>query len=289
MSSRLSLNQGTVRTATLAEALDACVEVGVESIGVWRDRVEPIGLDEAARRLSDSGLRLSSLCRAVFVTAPEGPERRAAIDENHRAIDETATLYAAAAAGSTAMLVMVAGPLAPGERDLAAARGRVRDAIGELESHARDAGVRLALEPLHPMFAADRSVVSTLGTALDLVEPFPKETVGVIVDTFHLWWDAQLAADIARAGREGRVASYQVSDWITPVPSDLMLARGMMGDGHIDFATITRSVAATGFDGDVEVEIFNQEIWDSPYVDVVRLMRERYDALIEPYLRSDES
>ncbi len=143
---------------------------------------------------------------------------------------------------------------------------------------------QLALEALHPGFAADRSVVSSLSAALDLVAEFPPALVGVMVDTFHLWWDASVYADIARAGREGRIASYQISDWITPQPASLMVGRGMMGDGHIDFATLTKAVAATGFAGDVEVEIFNETIWATAPREVVRVMRARFEALIEPYL-----
>lgn len=258
---RLSINQATIKYASLAHALRVTTDAGVESIGLWREPVAEVGLDAAQRMVSDSGLRVSSLCRAGFFTAPEGAERRAALADNRRAIEETARLASAGAQGSAAVLVLVAGGLPPGSRDLVGARSRVVDAVAELEPDARAAGVTLALEPLHPMYAADRAVLSTLGQALDIAERFPAESVGVVVDTFHVWWDPQLTTQIARAGDGGRIASYQVCDWVTPLAADVLLARGMMGDGHIDFPSITAAVEAAGYRGDVEVEIFNEAIW----------------------------
>ncbi|GAA1449123.1 sugar phosphate isomerase/epimerase family protein [Leifsonia poae] len=266
---RLSINQATIKYAGLDEALRLTRDAGVQSIGLWREPVAEVGLAEAAARVADSGLRVSSHCRSGFFTAVEGPERRASIDDNRRAIEETATLAAAGAPGSVAVLVLVAGGLPEGSTDIVGARERVRDAIGELEPAARAAGVTLALEALHPMYAADRAVLSTLGQALDLAEQFPVESVGVVVDTFHVWWDPQVLEQIARAGAGGRIASYQVCDWVTPLAADVLLARGMMGDGHIDFGSLTRAVADAGYTGDVEVEIFNQQLWDADRAAVV--------------------
>lgn len=144
--------------------------------------------------------------------------------------------------------------------------------------------MRIVLEPLHPMFAADRAVVSTLGQALDLAAPHPADVVGVVVDTYHVWWDPDLEAQVARAGAEGRIASYQVCDWLLPLAADPLLSRGYMGDGYVDFPTITRWVSATGYAGDVEVEIFNQQIWDTAGDVVIRTVAERYAALVQPYL-----
>jgi len=140
------------------------------------------------------------------------------------------------------------------------------------------------LEALHPMFAADRAVLSTLAQCLDLAAPFPAESVGVVVDTYHVWWDPALAEQIARAGREGRLAGYQVCDWVLPLAADPLLSRGYMGDGYVDFPTITRWVSEAGYTGDVEVEIFNQEVWDSPADEVVATMADRYARLVQPYL-----
>ncbi|HEV7183040.1 MAG TPA: sugar phosphate isomerase/epimerase family protein [Leifsonia sp.] len=266
---RLSINQATIKRASLAEALRVTSAAGVGAIGLWREPVAEVGLDTAVRMVADSGLRVSSLCRGGFFTAPEGTKRRAALDENRRAIAETAALAAPGAPGSAAVLVLVAGGLPAGSTDLAGARALVGEAIAELEPEARAAGVTLAIEPLHPMYVADRAVVSTLGQALDLAEPFPAASVGVVVDTFHCWWDPEVFAQIARAGDAGRIASYQVCDFLTPLPADVLLARGMMGEGHVDFTSITDAVTATGYTGDVEVEIFNAEIWATDPFDVV--------------------
>jgi sugar phosphate isomerase/epimerase len=266
---RLSINQATIKYAGLDEALRITSAAGVQSIGLWRESVAEVGLENAAKLVAESGLRVSSLCRAGFFTADEGAARQSAMDDNRRAIEETAALAAAGADGSAAVLVLVAGGLPTGSKDLVGARERVRDAIAELEPTARALGVTLALEPLHPMYAADRAVMSTLGQALDLAEQFPAESVGVVVDAFHVWWDPDVLRQIARAGISGRIASYQVCDWITPLAADVLLSRGMMGDGHIDFTSLSRAVIDAGYTGDVEVEIFNQEIWDSERVSVV--------------------
>lgn len=281
---RLSINQATIRKASLDEALRVTAEAGVRSIGLWREPVQAVGLDAAARRLAASGLRLSSHCRGGFFTVPEGPDRRAAIDDNRRAIEECATLAAAGAPGSAAVLVLVVGGLPEGSRDLVGARQRVAEAIDELAGDAKAAGVTLAIEPLHPMYASDRAVVSTLGQALDIAAAHDPAVVGVAVDTFHIWWDPDASAQIARAGREGRIATYQVCDWRTPLPADVLLARHYPGDGVIDFAALTRAVVEAGYTGDVEVEIFNAEIWADTPDAVVRRTAEAFARTVSPHL-----
>ncbi len=277
---RLSLNQATIKYATLDEALRLTAEAGISSIGLWREPVAELGLAESVLRVADSGLRVSSLCRGGFFTAAEPSERRRSLDENRAAIAETAALAAAGAPGSAPVLVIVAGGLPAGSTDLRGARERMRDAIGELEPEAHAAGVILALEALHPMYAADRAVLSTLAQALDLAEQFPAESVAVVVDTFHVWWDPQVLEQIARAGAGGRIASFQVCDWVTPLPQDVLLARGMMGDGHIDFGPLTAAVEAAGYRGDVEVEIFNQTIWDADPAEVLQRAIRAFGAAI---------
>jgi len=273
---KLSLNQATIKYADLATALRVTREAGIESIGLWREPVAAVGLAGAAAMVADSGLRVSSLCRGGFFTAADPARRRAALEDNRRAIEETATLAAAGAPGSAPVLVLVAGGLPDGDRDLPGARARAADAIAELVDDAAAAGVVLAIEPMHPIYAADRGVISTLGQALDVAERFP--TVGVVVDTFHVWWDPQLAEQVRRAGP--RIAAYQVCDWITPLPADALLARGMMGDGHIDFAAVTRLVAEAGYAGDIEVEIFNQSIWDADPLDVALRTVKSFDRCV---------
>ena len=244
---------------------------------------------EAAKIIADAGLRVSSLCRGGFLTADDDAAATAALDDNRRAIVEAATL-------GTRELIMVVGglpaasapggPALPGTggRDIVGARQRVADRIGELAPFAAGHGVRLVLEPLHPIFAADRAVISTLGQALDIAEPYPADVVGVVVDTYHVWWDPDLQRQIARAGAPGRIASYQVCDWTLPLAADALLSRGHVGDGYIDFATITRWVAETGYTGDVEVEIFNQSIWDTPGDETVATLADRYVRPCLPFL-----
>jgi sugar phosphate isomerase/epimerase len=280
---RLSLNQATIKYADLGTALRVTREAGINSIGLWREPVAETGLAAATAMVADSGLRVSSLCRGGFFTAADDGPRQAALDENRRAIEETAALAAAGAAGSAPVLVLVAGGLPEGDRDLPAARDRARDAVAALVDDAAAAGVVLAIEPMHPIYAADRGVISTLGQALDIADPFPAAAVGVVVDTFHVWWDPQLHDQIRRAGRDGRIASYQVCDWITPFPADALLARGMMGDGHIDFAAVTRTVIDTGYAGDIEVEIFNQAIWDADPAEVAERTAKSFTAHVGPW------
>jgi sugar phosphate isomerase/epimerase len=281
---RLSINQATVKHADLATALRVTAGAGVEAIGLWREPVQAVGLDVAARMLTDSGLRFTTHCRGGFFTLPAGPEREAALDDNRRAIEEAATLAAAGAEGSTAVLVLVAGGLPEGSRDLVGARERVRDAIGSLAEDARAAGVTLAIEPLHPMYASDRAVVSTLGQALDIAADFDPAVVGAAVDTFHIWWDPQVLDQIARAGREGRIATYQVCDWKTPLAADPLLSRHYPGDGVIDFGTLTRAVQDTGYDRDIEVEIFHADVWADDPARVVRRTAEAFATAVAPHL-----
>jgi sugar phosphate isomerase/epimerase len=273
--SRLSLNQRTIARWSLREAIDGCLAGGLPAIGVWREQVAEAGLATAAAWLRDSGLRVSSVCRGGFFTVADPAARREAHDDNLRALDETAALGAP-------VLVLVPGGLPDGDRDLSGARARAADAVGELAAEAGARGVRLGIEPMHPIYAADRGVVSTLAQALDIAEQHPVDQVGVVVDTFHLWWEPGVLDQVARAG--ARIAAYQIGDWITPLPPDALLSRGMVGDGHIDFAAFTAAVAATGYPGDVEVEIFNADLWARPGTEVVETMSRRYVELVEPHL-----
>jgi sugar phosphate isomerase/epimerase len=272
---RLSLNQRTTANWSLREAIDGTVAAGLGSIGLWREPVAEVGLVTATEWIEASGLRVSSICRGGFFTAIDPTARRAAHDENLRAIDETAALGAPT-------LVLVPGGLPEGSKDLQGARSRASEAIAELAPVAKQAGIVLGIEPMNPIFAADRGVVSTLAQALDIAEQFPADEVGVVVDTFHVWWEPGVEQQIARAA--SRIVSYQVCDWITPLPADTLLSRGMMGDGHIDFPALTRAVAAAGYSGDVEVEIFNAEVWAAPGADVVATLARRYAELVEPWL-----
>ncbi|MFJ3948611.1 sugar phosphate isomerase/epimerase family protein [Streptomyces libani] len=256
---RLSLNQETVRQWSLPELADGCARAGVRGVGLWRAPVRQYGVAAAARLIRDAGLRVTSLCRGGFFTALDPGARAAALDDNRAALDEAATL-------GTDTLVLVSGGLPHGSRDLPGARERVADALGELAPYAAERGVRLALEPLHPMYAADRCVVSTLAQALDLAERFPADRVGVVVDTYHLWWDDTVGAQIGRAGGTGgaagsRLAAFQLADWVTPLPEGVLLGRGQLGDGSVDLRWFRERVETAGYRGPVEVEIFNPALW----------------------------
>ncbi len=268
---RFSMNQMTVRQWPMREFADGCAAAGVRAVGLWREPVAGYGLERTARLLRDAGLTVSSLCRGGFLTAEGAAGRAAALDDNRAAIDEAAALGAG-------VLVLVCGGLPGGGRDLDGARARVSDLLAELVPYAAGRRVRLAVEPLHPMFCSDRCVVSTMGQALDIAAAFPAGQVGVVADAYHIWWDPEVYRQLARAGAERRIAAFQVCDWITPLPEGVLNGRGMMGDGCIELRRLRRAVDAAGYDGPVEVEIFSERLWAMPGRDVLRLALDRYAA-----------
>ncbi len=268
---RLSLNQATVQHLRLEDAVALCVRHDIPAIGLWRAQVAEAGLADSAAAVRAAGLHVSSLCRGGFFTRPDPDGRAAALADNRAAITEAAELGADT-------LVLVCGGLVPGQRDLGLARRLIADAIGELVPEAQRLGVRLGIEALHPMFCADRCVISGLGEAVDLAMTFPADAVGVVVDTYNVWWDARLPDEIARAGP--RIAGYQVGDWVLPLPPDALLGRGHLGDGVIDFGSISASVTAAGYDGYVEVEIFNAAIWNAPADQTAATVKARFAAAL---------
>ncbi|PPS88414.1 sugar phosphate isomerase/epimerase family protein [Streptomyces sp. MH60] len=251
---RFSINQMTVKQLSLPELTAACRELGVGNVGLWREPVQAYGVEAAARLVRDAGLTVTTLCRGGFLTAVDAGERAKALADNRRAVDEAATL-------GTDTLVLVSGGLPAGDKDLRAARERIADALAELGPYAERHGVRLAIEPLHPMYAADRCVVSTLTQALDLAERFPARQVGVTVDTYHIWWDDRAPEQIARAGAGGRIHTFQLADWTTPLPEGVLNGRGQIGDGAIDMREWKGYVEAAGYTGAIEVELFNEALW----------------------------
>ncbi|MET7494839.1 sugar phosphate isomerase/epimerase family protein [Streptomyces sp900116325] len=267
--SRLSINQETIKQWSLPELTEGCVKAGIDKVGLWRAPVQEYGVERTAQLLADAGISVTSLCRGGFFTALDPAERARALGDNRAAIDEAAAL-------STDTLVLVSGGLPAGSRDLHGARERIAEALAELGPYGQERGVRLAIEPLHPMFASDRCVVSTLSQALDIAERFPAEQVGVVVDTYHIWWDDQAAAQIARAGAGGRIHSFQLADWITPLPAGVLVGRGQLGDGSVDFRAFREMVEATGFTGPIEVEIFNEDLWARDGAEVLAEVAARY-------------
>jgi sugar phosphate isomerase/epimerase len=270
MTSGLSLNQATVRKLSAPEAIELCVRHDIPGIGLWRDAVADFGLARTAAAVRAAGVHVSSLCRGGFFTHADPAGRAAALAGNQAALAEAAELEADT-------LILVSGGLPDGSRDLVAARAMIADAIASLVPLAQQAGVRLGIEALHPMFCADRCAISTLGQAVELASQFPVSAVGVVVDTYHLWWDPQLPAAIERAA--GRIVSYQLSDWVLPLPADTLLGRGHVGDGCIDFGPISAAVSAAGYTGFTEVEIFSQRVWDAPADQTAATVCSRFAAL----------
>ena len=253
---RLSLNTATVRERwNLAQMIDGCARHDIRGISPWRDKLDELGAAQAARRIRAAGLTVTGLCRGGMFPARTEAGRRAAIRDNLKAIDDAATIGARC-------LVLVVGGLPEGSRDLAGAREQVKAGIAAILPHAKRCGVPLAIEPLHPMYAADRACVNTLAQALDLCDVLdPRKTgaLGVAVDVYHVWWDPQLEAQIRRAGAK-RLLAYHICDWLVPT-TDLLLDRGMMGDGVIDLKRIRGWVERAGYRGFHEVEIFSAKNW----------------------------
>jgi sugar phosphate isomerase/epimerase len=265
----LSINLATIREQCgFAEAVDLCLKHGITKIAPWRDQIAKAGLDEAVRIVKSNGLKLTGLCRGGFFPAANDGDWQKNLDDNRRAIDEAAALGADC-------LVLVVGGLAGGSRDISAARQMVSDGIAAVLPHARASGVPLAIEPLHPMYAADRSCVNTLRQALDMCELLGTD-VGVAIDVYHVWWDPELAEQIARAGRMKRIFAHHICDWLVPT-KDMLTDRGMMGDGVIDLKGIRRMIEKAGFFGAQEVEIFSADNWwKRPAEEVIATCVDRY-------------
>lgn len=265
----LSINLATTRGVWgFAEAVEGCLAQDVTAIAPWRDQIEVIGLSEAARIIQANGLRVTGLCRGGMFTAADSAGRSAALDDNRRAVDEAAALGADC-------LVLVVGGLPGSSRDIAEARAQVADGIAALLPHARACNMPLAIEPLHPMYAADRACVNTLDQALDLCERLGPG-LGVAIDVYHVWWDPNLAAAIARAGRMGAIMAHHICDWLVPT-RDLLLDRGMMGDGVIDLSGIRAMIETAGYHGPQEVEIFSEkDWWKRPGAEVLATCKERF-------------
>ncbi|MEF9883049.1 sugar phosphate isomerase/epimerase family protein [Streptomyces sp. P9-A4] len=260
---RFSVNQMTVKQLALPELVSQCVRLGIRGVGLWREPVQEYGVEAAADLVRDAGLTVTTLCRGGFFTT-EGW-----LDSNRAAIDEAVVL-------GTDTVVLVSGGLTPAHPDLPSARARITEAIGELAPYAGERGIRLAVEPLHPMYAADRCAVSTLDQALDIAEHFPAEQVGVVVDTYHLWWDDRAPAAVERAGATGRIHSFQLADWTTPLPAGVLNGRGQLGTGSIDLKAWSTLLEKTGYTGPVEVELFNEELWARDGVEVLEETLERF-------------
>jgi sugar phosphate isomerase/epimerase len=268
--SALAMNSATVKSLNLQQLVDGCARAGITAIAPWRDLVQAVGIPQAGKMIRDAGLKVTSLVRAGLFTAADDAGRRAAIDDNRRALDEAVGIGAA-------NLLLIAGGLPPGSKDIIGARQQVRDGLATLLPYARQANMPLAMEPLHPMTAADRGCVTTLGNANDLCDELG-DGLGVAIDVYHVWWDPALPREIARAGK--RILGYHVCDWLVPT-RDLLLDRGMMGDGIIDLKGIRKMVEDAGYDAPIDVEIFSAENWWKRDPDeVLRVCAERFRTVV---------
>ena len=265
---RLSLNQATTEHWSVQQAIEGCVRHGIPSIALWRHKIKEAGLKVCVQMTRDAGLHVSSVCRGGMWPAATAKERSKRMEESRRAVDECAELDADS-------LVLVVG--ACREVPIADARTMVEDGLAALVPYARERSVRLGLEPLHPMYAGERSVLNTIDQALALARGYDADAVGVILDTFHIWWDPYVYEQIERA--RGRIYGLHVCDWLVPLP-DVLMGRGMMGDGVADNRGLREAVDRAGYHGSIEVEIFNQTIWDTPGDAVLEQMVERFTSLV---------
>jgi len=265
----LSLNLATVRKQwTLREAVAGAARHGFAGIAPWRDMVQEAGPAEAGRVVRDSGLRVTGYCRGGLFPAADAAGRQAAVDDNKRMIDEAAEIGAEC-------IVIIGGGLPKGSRDLPAARKMFAEGLAAVLPHARAAKIPLALEPMHPMYAADRGCITTIAEMTDLCDALG-DGLGLAVDTYHVWWDPNLARELARAGK--RIISHHICDWLVPT-RHMLNDRGMMGDGVIDFKAIRRMIEAAGYTGIQEVEIFSEDWWARPGDEVLRVAMERFRAV----------
>lgn len=268
-----------INTATLgfrlpiSVTIDAIARAGFGAITPWRREVESSDAATVSRQIRDAGLNVAAYCRSSFLPAENSVEFFKNLDLNRRALDEAALLGAQS-------FVMVVGSLVPGSRDLSAVRMQVEEGIRILLEYARSIGVKLALEPLHPMYASDRSCLNTLEQCLDLIDRAETGSdrgprhLGVALDVYHVWWDPKLTDQVKRAGKDDRILAFHVCDWLAST-QDLLMDRGMMGDGVVDIPGIRNTVEDAGYAGVVEVEIFSKRWWSTPIDEVLSIAGER--------------
>jgi sugar phosphate isomerase/epimerase len=277
----LSLNTATVRKqGDLVEIIEACARHGIRAIDPWRDQVAAIGLDRAVRAVGDAGLELSGYCRGGMFTS-DAAHRIEARDDNRRAVDEAKALGAPCVVLVAGGLPQYSRPGSVASKNIADARAQVEDALAEMMDYARGAKMPLAIEPLHPAYAADRACVNTTRHALDIcdrLDPQRSGALGVALDVYHIWWDPELHAQIARAGKD-RLLAFHVCDWLVPT-KDILNDRGMMGDGVIDIKSVRAAVEAQGFAGYSEIEIFSNAWWEKPMDEVLQTCIARHRSVV---------
>ncbi|MDQ2658341.1 MAG: sugar phosphate isomerase/epimerase [Bacteroidota bacterium] len=249
--SRLCIHTITTKPWKIEEAAENFAAAGVGGITVWRDALNGRDIQKTGRHLRDLGLNVVSLCRGGFFPSVEKSQRESAIADNKKAIDEAAAL-------GTDLIVLVCG--AEPRQSLSDSRQQIQEGIQTILPYAESAGIRLAIEPLHPLYADTRSAINTLGQANDMAEAIGSRWVGVAVDVYHLWWDPALESEIKRCGESGNLFAFHICDWNVPT-TDMLNDRGLMGEGCIPIRTIRGWVEEAGFDGYNEVEIFSNKFW----------------------------
>jgi sugar phosphate isomerase/epimerase len=277
----LSLNTATVRKqGDLVAIIEACARHGIKAIDPWRDQVAAVGLERAARAVRDAGLELSGYCRGGMFTS-DAARRSEVRDDNRRAVDEAMTLGAPCVVLVVGGLPQYSRPGSAPSKNIVAARRQVEDALDEMMEYARSVKMPLAIEPLHPAYAADRACVNTTKQALDIcdrLDPHRSGALGVALDVYHIWWDPEVLSQIKRAGKD-RLLAFHVCDWLVPT-KDILNDRGMMGDGAIDIRSLRRAVEAEGYAGYSEIEIFSESWWARPIDEVLRSCIERHRTVV---------
>jgi sugar phosphate isomerase/epimerase len=277
----LSLNTATVRKqGDFVAIAEACARHKIRGVSPWRDQVAHVGLDKAVKAVRDHDLELSGYCRGGMFVADEA-HRQAERDDNRRCVDEAVAL------GSPCIVLVVGGlpqysrPGSAPSKNIVNARAQVDDGIAEMMDYAKQAKMPLAIEPLHPAYAADRACVNTTEQALDIcdrLDPNRTGMLGVALDVYHIWWDPELHAQIARAGKD-RLLAFHVCDWLVPT-KDILNDRGMMGDGVIDIKSARAVVEAQGFAGYSEIEIFSETWWGKPMDEVLQTCISRHKTVV---------
>lgn len=270
--SRFALNQITTPKWSMGEAIEGLVRHGIPGIGAWRHFIDDYGTQRTAQHLKEAGLKVACLCTGAWFNASDETGLSSAIDDNRAILDQAAEI-------GSPCVVMVVGGLPEGSKDLAGQRQRVRDCLAVLQSHAVSVGVAMGLEPLHPMYAADRSCLNTLKQANDLCDELG-EGFSTVVDVYHCWWDPELKAEITRGGGK-RVSTFHICDW--RVPTRNMRDRAMVGDGVADIAAIRSWLDDVEYDGPIELELFSElDWWQRDPDEVVKIAIERCAPFVGP-------
>lgn len=249
--SRLCVHTLTTKPWNLKQCVENYSAAGIHGISIWRNVLADQNLSVVKKMLDDYNLVAVSVVRGGFFPSIEKTKRELSIQDNRLAIDQ------AAAIGS-GMLVLVCG--ADGRQSLEKSREQIKEGIFKIEPYAKSAGIKLAIEPLHPMYAGDRSAINTLAQANQMCEEIISENVGIAIDVYHLWWDDTLETEIKRCGNNGNLFAFHVCDWNVPTV-DFLNDRGLMGEGCINIPQIRGWVEETGFKGFIEVEIFSEKYW----------------------------